>query len=1068
MIARQDISNDKLKLDQRYVEVMPRRARRQHVPGEYLVFSGKTSLTIRPVQIKTRRQTQTDINDFRHDGSDPGLSRSTASSSQGSSQANEDGLQSATAQVGGNDIDSRRPAKLARLFAPPERDVSDAGNPAMTDVAPEVTSLPTFDHRRSEGSFQSAEERVNDDPRDDEDDIDDAISEAAKETIEAEMSHHFNSRTSLVKIKRPKGWHLRKENRHLRQALLHDSPARSERQDSVDTQEIQGYEPAAILRRLPGRRRVPHTDPKIEADMRRQLELKIAYRAVAKALKPVLIELAERTENQLGADDHAHESHESYDEIVQELDKKFQTRLGIIENHLQGEESRIQKEYEAQCQIARQRHLADVEHCSELAIAKCQKYFMMLLKKSKQADDSDATDDESDLQISALHREDVEHKSRSPDAIQSSRYRWFLENEQNWVNMEDRQDFYRKQKAYDHESVVSHPKGFAVFDGALRKEAFANLNLLSLLDAFDELSTQRNLPARIVPNHEAKGLQALVSAIDMLPTQKGHERLGTRVNVGRERNDALSSSFSHPLKGLFDLETQPQEARNSHLGRSAMQRLGQAVALRREDGHPIRAEDSSSVRRRITEKPTLEIVGPVPPALHTPRRELGSSSKSGDEPKHRRKPLTFDIIMHQPEPEPQEFQPPKFILPKAHMASQAPGPRLSNVTQEQDVIASTSVPLNPDTIYASQNTSFKHGSSNPWGLVEHTKDGSPTYQSSATQESAYPPHPMGTPDHARSHEHHTASQALEPDQNSTANGYLQEPQDTASKRNASTWSAFRVPPPQHHVRANFEDRNAQHNSPKPSNEPPFRWPNRGRPDTTPPRSRRARASDGARTQPVSLAPKPRASIGSGRSNRRRRYSQALSSPRQRYGPIETSFAQPPISAPSTHPPLGHHASANVSQWTDDEKEARSSSHHSLFPPARPTSRVERPAPSYAHGDLYYDPNRRNSTAENAQQHRPSESHPQLQRPPSPHQTLFSSRPPEETMQRHPGQKIHDDPRQRVAHALAPAAPSHPPTAAANYHPTYGPPLTTAPSSSGTVPELQRTADDRNPRRRPWE
>ena len=75
---------------------------------------------------------------------------------------------------------------------------------------------------------------------------------------------------------------------------LSGTPARDRGLDSVDNaNELDATLKAA--KRMPGRRRAPNPNTSIEADLRRQLSLKTAYRAVTKMLKPVLGELARRT-----------------------------------------------------------------------------------------------------------------------------------------------------------------------------------------------------------------------------------------------------------------------------------------------------------------------------------------------------------------------------------------------------------------------------------------------------------------------------------------------------------------------------------------------------------------------------------------------------------------------------------------------------------------------------------------------------------------------------------------------------------------------------------------------------
>nr|POE93075.1 hypothetical protein CFP56_64182 [Quercus suber] len=65
--------------------------------------------------------------------------------------------------------------------------------------------------------------------------------------------------------------------------------------DEEDVHGTQGQATGNVRRRIGGRKRAPHPDPKVEAAMRRQAHLKTAYRHLGKALKPLLDEIAGRT-----------------------------------------------------------------------------------------------------------------------------------------------------------------------------------------------------------------------------------------------------------------------------------------------------------------------------------------------------------------------------------------------------------------------------------------------------------------------------------------------------------------------------------------------------------------------------------------------------------------------------------------------------------------------------------------------------------------------------------------------------------------------------------------------------
>jgi len=84
-------------------------------------------------------------------------------------------------------------------------------------------------------------------------------------------------------------------------------------------------------RRLPGRRRAPHANPQVEAALRRQLHLRMSYRAVAKQLKPLLAELAKRTLHDLKTDALAHEKVQTFDKVKAGLEQTLKRRQKFLD-----------------------------------------------------------------------------------------------------------------------------------------------------------------------------------------------------------------------------------------------------------------------------------------------------------------------------------------------------------------------------------------------------------------------------------------------------------------------------------------------------------------------------------------------------------------------------------------------------------------------------------------------------------------------------------------------------------------------------------------------------------------
>ena len=103
-----------------------------------------------------------------------------------------------------------------------------------------------------------------------------------------------------------------------------------------------GYCPARPLRlgrppkrRGPGRRKILDPDERTAAAMQRQSHLASHYRAVCKALKPCLAELATRTLRNLVEDPTAHMQTEDHARVLAELDERLRQNIAHIQKEHQ-------------------------------------------------------------------------------------------------------------------------------------------------------------------------------------------------------------------------------------------------------------------------------------------------------------------------------------------------------------------------------------------------------------------------------------------------------------------------------------------------------------------------------------------------------------------------------------------------------------------------------------------------------------------------------------------------------------------------------------------------------------
>ena len=154
------------------------------------------------------------------------------------------------------------------------------------------------------------------------------------------------------------------------------SPAGSNQDSNID-QESPSKQLASVLvggapttsqdgdkpvKRLPGRRRAPHANPKVEAALRRQLHLRMAYRAVAKNLKPILAELAKRSLSNIHKDPEAHTAFSEYPVVKNSLNEHFEERLVWIQKQKELNKQRLDDILEQETAMRKRNYEVSIVH----------------------------------------------------------------------------------------------------------------------------------------------------------------------------------------------------------------------------------------------------------------------------------------------------------------------------------------------------------------------------------------------------------------------------------------------------------------------------------------------------------------------------------------------------------------------------------------------------------------------------------------------------------------------------------------------------------------------------------
>ncbi|CAO2648539.1 Nn.00g078060.m01.CDS01 [Neocucurbitaria sp. VM-36] len=280
-----------------------------------------------------------------------------------------------------------------------------------------------------------------------------------------------------------------------------------------------GDAPAKSGRRLPGRRRQPHPDINVETDLRRQLNLKMSYRSLAKVQKALLEELSNRTTNNLEADENYHTQCPEYEPLMASLDQRRDSRLDEVNAIRTYRLDQLERVRVAEERIQKEQYINRFQELQDDFLLQC--YFRMKqIEREMKGDETDATDDEDNV-LPPTYTDEPYHDA--DDRIGSkfaSRSRAYVEADRELENDSRRARFNQARAAFVEkdndadDSIKEVSGGFARFTGPDRTEAILHHNMTSLADAAIEVertpSPQLEAPhIQIIPNEHASLLMML-------------------------------------------------------------------------------------------------------------------------------------------------------------------------------------------------------------------------------------------------------------------------------------------------------------------------------------------------------------------------------------------------------------------------------------------------------------------------------------------------------------------------------------------------------------------------------
>jgi hypothetical protein len=500
-------------------------------------------------------------------------------------------LDDSTHVVGGDDIDSYRPAKKARRTS------------TATDTRPLTRRQQTGSQEPIENTEKSSRESVAPDPPriEEPENNDDQIDQSVMNGDYNGFANEAGEKLSPLPKRRgrkPKPKTVTASTSRMQElAASWDQENGTDREasnaPSRATSRAPSRAPDRVAKRMPGRRRAPHADPNIEADLRRQLQLRLAYRSVAKALKPLLAELSQRSIDALEDDEEAHQQGEEYTAVMTELDTRLQNRLEVLENERRIKTDSCHEWLELQKEELRLRFVNRVEVLQDNYQTQAENRLLKLYREYEREIDDDATEDEDGVVGPQHGKTSNANPTGRLDHKFDSRSRFFLVTEKLADDRQRQIEMQKLQKdfvAEDHDASQEeievrdeneYPSGFGHASTARRDYATSVLNLRALALASetvekDDERTER--AAKIIPNEDAIGLQVLANVMNLQPLVVLPARILSRMQTPPPpvlvKKEPESVELMGPGRGdVIDLTTsQKQVEQSQDTGLAAEQR----------------------------------------------------------------------------------------------------------------------------------------------------------------------------------------------------------------------------------------------------------------------------------------------------------------------------------------------------------------------------------------------------------------------------------------------------------------------------------------------------------------
>lgn len=294
--------------------------------------------------------------------------------------------------------------------------------------------------------------------------------------------------------------------------------------DEVDDADDQARSPGGrhIIRKFGGkRRRAAHPNIMIESGMRRHLELRKAFRAIAREQKAVLAEIARRTIDDLTANPASCEEATEYHAVKSGLDAALEKRRTVIQVQQNLDRALLDQRLHDEMHVAKSTYSLQVSDAQDAYLDRMEHQILGIARAAQlhaTAENAD-TDHEDDDVVPRPKR--TAYRFKRGDALDpkyDSRSRLALETERALHDMSKRAIMRKMLQELDEDERPTAPQAFTVMDRVTRDATQARTQEVTNFDILARAASEveriaiederiANIPH--VRNEDAQGLQLL-------------------------------------------------------------------------------------------------------------------------------------------------------------------------------------------------------------------------------------------------------------------------------------------------------------------------------------------------------------------------------------------------------------------------------------------------------------------------------------------------------------------------------------------------------------------------------